>query len=166
MESPRQKPNQRGRLTRPGLEISLTNISQWRMKKGAPIPSFFGSKSQVKFDDIVAHLFFVRKDVTAVGQLISSYAHSFEGSGFTGRVLILDGEEDQTFCGPGSVIGGPAICGSRIRQTIDLLPNSSYCYMAVDKAGHAVQFFDRTQAFYYVAHSFLAGANFAGGKPL
>lgn len=128
--------------------------------------SFFGSKAQVSFEDAVAHLFFVRKDVVSIGQLLSVYAYPFNGAGFTGRVLVLDGEEDQAFCGPGSPVIGPAHCDGQLQQTGSLFPNAQYNYKSVERVGHAVEYHNRSQVLFAAAHDFLGGTNFAGGSPL
>lgn len=104
--------------------------------------SFFGSHAQVAFEDIVATYFFQRKDVVSVGQFASVYAYPFNGAGFTGRVLVLDGENDQPFCGLGSPVLGPAFCSTpsnQLQQTGSLFPQAKYNYKTVNHIGEASQ---------------------------
>lgn len=127
--------------------------------------SFFGSKAQVDFEDTVADLFFDRKDVVSVGQFVSVYALPFNGAGFTGRVFSLDGEQDQPFCGPGSPVIGPAMCGTQPRDTGANFPDAKYNYKTVNRIGHGVQEHIRSQVLFDVAHRFLAGENFMSMTP-
>ncbi|KAK4497557.1 hypothetical protein PRZ48_012008 [Zasmidium cellare] len=128
--------------------------------------AFFGSKAQVDYEDTVADLFFDRKDVVSIGQFVSIYAYPFNGTGFKGRVLLLDGEQDQPYCGPGSPVIGPAECGRQPRDTGVLFPDADYNYQTVDRVGHAVQEHVRSPVLFDIAHRFLAGENFGGGPPV
>ncbi|KAF5684638.1 alpha beta-hydrolase [Fusarium denticulatum] len=127
--------------------------------------SFFGSKAQADWDSINSQLFYERRDVVSLGQFFSVYGLPFLGNGFTGRVLVLTGEQDQAFCGPGSSTIGPAYCGPLLRQTGSLFPDAEYNWKSVDRTGHAIQFFMSASKVRDIAHRFLAGENFHGGPP-
>lgn len=127
--------------------------------------SFFGSKAQVDFEDTVAHLFFTRKDVVSLGQFVSVYGLDFRAPKYTGKVFVLDGENDQPFCGPGSPVLGPAYCGTQLAETKALLPLSQYNYKTVNRIGHGVQLHIRTPVLYAIAAAYLAGVSFQGGPP-
>ncbi|KAF2134760.1 hypothetical protein P153DRAFT_329420 [Dothidotthia symphoricarpi CBS 119687] len=127
--------------------------------------SFFGSKAQVDFDDTLAQLFFQRKDVVTIGQFVTLYALYYSAPEYTGRVLVLTGEQDQAYCGPGSPVIGPAGCGSLLQETGTLFPKAQYNWKSVDRVGHGIQLHIRSQTVYDIAQRFLAGESFQGGAP-
>lgn len=128
--------------------------------------AFFGSKAQVDFEDQVADLFFQRKNTVSVGQFVSVYGIEYNAPKYTGRVLVLDGENDQAACGPGSPVIGPANCGAQPAMTGQLLfPNAKFNYKTVARTGHAVQFHLSAQKLFGIAHQYLDGQSFAGGPP-
>lgn len=127
--------------------------------------SFFGSELQADWDHTNSQLFFSRRDVVSLGQFISVYALPFNGAGFTGRVFVLTGEQDQPFCGPGSSALGPAGCGPLLEETGSIFPDAQYNWKSVNRTGHAIQLFTSSQKVYSLAHQFLAGESFQGGPP-
>ncbi|KAF2169518.1 hypothetical protein M409DRAFT_52059 [Zasmidium cellare ATCC 36951] len=128
--------------------------------------AFFGSKAQVDYEDTVADLFFERKDVVSIGQFVTIYAFPFDGARFKGRVLVLDGEQDQPYCGPGSPVIGLAECGRQPKDSGVLFPDADYNYQTVDRIGHAVQARIRSPVLFDIAHRFLAGKNFSSMTPV
>ena len=85
-----------------------------------------------------------------------------EAPAYRGRVLVLTGEQDQAFCGPGSPVLGPAECGSLLRDTGALFPNADYNWHSVNATGHSINYHYSAQAAFGVAHQFLAGQSFEG----
>lgn len=71
--------------------------------------SFFGSHNDVDFEKLGAHFFFTRRDIVSLGQFLSTYILPTTASTYTGRVLVLTGEQDQAFCGPGSSALGKSV---------------------------------------------------------
>lgn len=127
--------------------------------------SFFGAKAQIDYDDTLANFFFQRKDVVTIGQFVSLYGLFYSAPEYTGRVLVLTGEQDQAYCGPGSPVLGPASCGSLLKETGILFPKAQYNWKSVDRVGHATQLHIRSQTVYDIAQRFLAGESFQGGPP-
>jgi hypothetical protein len=122
----------------------------------------FGSTAQAKFDPEASHLFWQREDVTSLGQFVRTYVDITGAPEYKGRVLVLTGEEDQAFCGPGSPVLGPAKCGDLLPDTQTLFPNAKYNWNIVDATGHAINFHYSAQSAYKVAYEFLAGKTFSG----
>lgn len=123
--------------------------------------SFFGDPSVVDFDPENAHLFFTREDVVSVGQFISTYVGIVQASQYEGRVLVLTGENDQAFCGPGSsAINPDTMCGPLLEETGTLFPNAEYNWYSVPRSGHALILHSSAPITLGVAHEFLAGGRF------
>ena len=131
------------------------------------INSFFRSHQQVAFSDDVANTFFDRNDVVSLGQFVSVYlpTQTATAPNYTGRVFDLTGEQDQAFCGPGSPVIGPAMCGTALKDAGSLFPAADYNWRSVNRTGHAIQLAYSSQTVFALAHAFLQGASFRGGPP-
>nr|POE74580.1 hypothetical protein CFP56_37111 [Quercus suber] len=132
------------------VEASLTN-------------SFFGNPSVVDFDPEMAHLFFERRDVVSLGDVLSQYlpGNAPFSPKYKGRVLVLTGENDQAFCGLGSSLISPnTMCGSLLKDTGSLFPAADYNYQSISRTGHAIILHKSAQQTFKVAHDFIAGASF------
>ncbi|EME86882.1 uncharacterized protein MYCFIDRAFT_124382, partial [Pseudocercospora fijiensis CIRAD86] len=118
--------------------------------------SFFGDPKEVDFEPENAHLFFTRKDVVSAGQFVSTYIDIVEAPMYRGRVLILTGEQDQAFCGPGSsAINPQPSCGGLLAETGSLFPNAQYSWKSVPRSGHALILHKSARETLQVAHDFL-----------
>ncbi|KXS94005.1 hypothetical protein AC579_7516 [Pseudocercospora musae] len=120
--------------------------------------SFFGDPNVVDFESENAHLFFNRKDVVSTGQFVSTYVDIVEAPMYGGRVLVLTGEQDQAFCGPGSsAINPQPSCGNLLAETGSLFPNAEYNWKSIPRSGHALILHKSARETLRVAHDFLAG---------
>ncbi|WPA97558.1 uncharacterized protein RHO25_002168 [Cercospora beticola] len=125
--------------------------------------SFFGDPNVVDFEPEVAHLFFQRKDVVSAGQFVSVYVDTKPAPAFRGRVLVLTGEQDQAFCGPGSsAIDPKPACGHLLRKSGELFPNAEYSWKSIPRTGHALHLHQSAQESLKIAHDFLGGHKFGG----
>ncbi|KXS96420.1 hypothetical protein AC578_3003 [Pseudocercospora eumusae] len=123
--------------------------------------SFFGDPAIVDFEPENAHLFFTRKDVVSTGQFVSTYVDIVEAPMYRGRVLVLTGEQDQAFCGPGSsAINPQPSCGGLLAETGSLFPNAKYSWKSIPRSGHALILHKSARKTLQVAHDFLAGKSF------
>ncbi|KAH9818210.1 alpha beta-hydrolase [Teratosphaeria destructans] len=123
--------------------------------------SFFGSHQSVDFDSQVAHLFYTREDVVSLGQFVSTYLNIGASPQYTGRVLVITGEQDQAFCGLGSSAIDPnPHCGTLLASTGSLYPNADYNYQSVPRTGHSSLLHLTAQTTLKVSHQFLAGRKF------
>nr|POE67018.1 hypothetical protein CFP56_76219 [Quercus suber] len=132
------------------IEASLTN-------------SFFGNPAVVDFDPKLASLFFQRRDVVSLGDTLTQYLpnNAPEAPNFTGRALVLTGENDQAFCGLGSSLLSPNTqCGTLLKDTGSLFPAADYNYQSIPRTGHAIILHKSAQTTFRVAHQFIAGASF------
>ena len=123
------------------LEPSLTN-------------SFFGTPAVVNFDPEAAHLFFTRRDTVSIGDVLTTYvgSASLPAPKYTGRVLVLTGENDQAFCGLGSSLLSPdTMCGPLLNQTGVLYPAADYNYQSIPATGHAIVFHESIGTTFKVA---------------
>lgn len=133
-----------------------TNSSSGR--RGA----YYGGMPNVVYD---ANIFAVdeqRRDVVSLGQFLSNYLDgTVVASDYKGRVLVLTGEEDYAFCGPGNPSLGPAKCGKLLPDTKTIFPAADYNWYSVANTGHSNPFhYSRFETF-AVAHEFIAGASFS-----
>ncbi|EME43914.1 hypothetical protein DOTSEDRAFT_24031 [Dothistroma septosporum NZE10] len=123
--------------------------------------SFFGDPKYVDFDPEVARRFFTRKDVVSVGQFISAYINPVSAPGYRGRVMVVTGEQDQAFCGPGSSAFNPdPRCGHLLRGTGKLFPQAEYNWKSIPKSGHALILQGSAPETLKTAERFLAGDRF------
>jgi hypothetical protein len=113
----------------------------------------------------MAHLFYTRQDVVSAGDLFSTFVGPVNAPEYTGRVLVLTGEEDQIFCGFGNPLLGLAACGDRLAATANLFPRADYNWQSVAETGHATQLHDSAPQVFDIAARFLAGEAFQGGPP-
>ena len=72
-------------------------------------------------------------------------------------MLVLTGEQDQAFCGPGSPVLGLAECGSLLPDTQALFPNADYNWHSINATGHAINYHYSAQDAFRVAHQFWQG---------
>lgn len=98
----------------------------------------------------------------SVGQFISTYLDITGALEYTGWVLVLTGEDDQAFCGPGSPVLGEAKCGCLLPDTKSTFPNADCNWHSVANTGHAINGYYPAHGAFQIAHEFLAGENFAG----
>ncbi|KAF2764662.1 hypothetical protein EJ03DRAFT_281615 [Teratosphaeria nubilosa] len=123
--------------------------------------SFFGSHQYVDFDSEVAQLFYAREDVVSLGQFVSTYVGIVASPQYTGRVLVITGEQDEAFCGPGSSALEPnPRCGTLLASTGSLFTNADYNYHSVPRTGHSSLLHLTAQTTLKAAHQFLAGSKF------
>nr|POE94215.1 hypothetical protein CFP56_16455 [Quercus suber] len=133
------------------IEQSLTN-------------SFFGDPKFVDFDPKIAHLFFQRRDVVSLGDVVTTYLLNGipPATTYTGRVIVITGEHDQAYCGLGSSALDPdnEVCPGLLKKTKTLFPVADYNYQVVPRTGHATILHYTAPFTFFVAHRFLAGASF------
>lgn len=123
--------------------------------------SFFGDPQYIDFDPEVSHRFFTRKDVVSVGQFISAYINPVPAPKYKGRVLVMTGEQDQAFCGPGSsAINADPRCGPLLNDTGELFPKAEYNWKSIPRSGHALTLHKSAPETLQTAESFLAGERF------
>ncbi|TLD39212.1 hypothetical protein E2P81_ATG00199 [Venturia nashicola] len=124
--------------------------------------SFFGDPQFVDFDPAVAQLYWDREDVVSTGQFVSTYADITRAPSYKGRVLVITGEQDQAFCGPGSPKLGQAKCGSLLKETGSLFPNAEYNYKSVARTGHAIFLHSSVRKTFGFIDRFLDGGRLEG----
>ena len=124
------------------------------------INSFFGTRAGIDYDPINAVLFWDREDLVSAGQFVTVYIGNTPAPAYSGRILVLTGEQDQAFCGPGSPLIGPAACGTLLSGTKTLFPNAEYSWHSVNNTGHVVNLHYTSLSSFKVAHQFLAGMTF------
>lgn len=124
--------------------------------------AFYGGTPNVVYDTNIFTLDNDRRDTVTLGQFLSNYLDGATvAPDYRGRVLVLTGEEDYAFCGPGSPTLGPARCGESLPGTVTLFPAAEYSWYSVANTGHSNPFhYSRFETF-AVAHAFMAGASFA-----
>lgn len=99
----------------------------------------------------------------SIGQFVSTYIDVAPAPAFRGEVLVLTGERDQAFCGPGSsAIDAKPACGGLLRETGELFPNAEYNWFEVERTGHALVLCESVRESLRVAHEFLKGRRFRG----
>lgn len=128
------------------------------------IDSFFGDPKSVDFDPVVAQVWWEREDVVSTGQFISTYADITSAPAYKGRVLVITGEQDQAFCGPGSAKVGEARCGSLLEETGSLFPNAEYSYKSIERTGHAIFFHSSVRRTFRFINLFLDGEALEGSR--
>lgn len=124
--------------------------------------SFFGDPKFVDFDSIVAKLYWEREDVVSTGQFVSTYADITLAPMYEGRVLVITGEQDQAFCGPGSSKLGQAKCGRLLEETRSLFPNAEYNYKSIERTGHAIFLHRSVRKTFHFINQFLEGGRLEG----
>ncbi|QDS67635.1 hypothetical protein FKW77_004502 [Venturia effusa] len=124
--------------------------------------SFFGDPKFVDFDPVVAQLYWAREDVVSTGQFISTYADITRAPAYKGRVLVVTGEQDQAFCGPGSSKVGKARCGTLLEETGSLFPNAEYNFKSIERTGHAIFFHRSVRKTFDIIDQFLDGERLEG----
>ena len=124
--------------------------------------AFYGGPPNVDYDTNIFTVDNDNRDTVTLGQFLSNYLDGATvAPNYQGRALVLTGEEDYAFCGPGSPTIGPAKCGQLLPQTGALFPASQYSWYSVANTGHSNPFhYSRFETF-AVAHAFMLGASFA-----
>ncbi|KAK7729335.1 hypothetical protein SLS63_006208 [Diaporthe eres] len=124
--------------------------------------SFFGSHEQVDFEQDLAQIWWEREDVVAAGEYMGTYVLMTKAPAYTGRVLVITGEQDQPFCGQGTPLIAVAACGDLLPETAEIFPNAEFNWKRVARTGHAINLFASARETFRTAHDFLAGARFDG----
>lgn len=120
--------------------------------------SYFGNPpGPDTYDAEVAEMFFQRQDLVAVGQFISTFLNITHADAYKGRVLVLTGENDQAFCGFGSLLVSEAHCGTKVADTVRLFPNADYNWYKPDNTGHMPNLFYSAPASFKIVERFLSG---------
>lgn len=97
-----------------------------------------------------------------MGEFLGAFVLLTRAPAYTGRVLVITGEQDQPFCGLGSPILGVAACGDLLPRTGEMFPNAEWNWKRIARTGHAVNLFRSAPETFRVAHDFMAGARFDG----
>lgn len=86
----------------------------------------------------LGHKFYVTEDTLCVAQFVGAFTAIVSAPKYTGRILVLIGEKDQAFCGPGCPVLSAAYCGDLLAETKELFPAADYSWKSIQHSGHAV----------------------------
>ncbi|KAH8820726.1 Alpha/Beta hydrolase protein [Xylogone sp. PMI_703] len=100
-------------------------------------------------------------DTVSVGEMLTATDTIGTAPDFTGKVLILNGEHDECFCGPGTTLLGPADCNAFSSSSLSLFPNATTSnYTSIPNTGHCFNLHYSAQQAFERAHDWLAGIGF------